>query len=267
MFDKYLTRWALTPDGDPIVTETSRLLPVRWRGAPAILKIATHAEEKLGNRLMGWWDGNGAARVLEHDGDALLMERAVSATSLIDLARSGRDDEASRILCSVVTQLHAASTTPKPELIPLSKWFANLEPASAKHGGALTQAAAGARELLSAPKDVVVLHGDIHHGNVLDFGESGWLAIDPKGLIGERGFDYANIFCNPDYETATEPARFARRVEMVAREARLDRTRLLKWILAWSGLSAAWSIEDGDSPRLALTVAELATRQLSNADA
>jgi streptomycin 6-kinase len=263
MFDQYLTRWALTPDGDPIVTVTSGLLPVRWRGVPAILKIATHAEERLGNRLMVWWDGEGAARVLAHAGDALLLERAESTKFLIDLARSGRDDEASRILCGVVAKLHAPRRTAIPDVVPLSKWFAALEPASARHGGLFARSAAVARDLLSAPRDVVVLHGDIHHGNVLDFGERGWLAIDPKGLIGERGFDYANIFCNPDYETATMPGRFAQRVEVVATEAHLDRTRLLKWILAWSGLSAAWSIEDDTSPDTALAVARLAAAELN----
>jgi streptomycin 6-kinase len=42
------------------------------------------------------------------------------------------------------------------------------------------------------------LHGDLHHENVLDFGERRWLAIDPHGLHGERFFDFANIFTNPD---------------------------------------------------------------------
>jgi streptomycin 6-kinase len=51
--------------------------------------------------------------------------------------------------------------------------------------------------LLAEPREVGVLHGDLHHGNVLDFGVRGWLAIDPKGLLGERGFDFANIFTNP----------------------------------------------------------------------
>jgi hypothetical protein len=46
-------------------------------------------------------------------------------------------------------------------------------------------------------RDVVVLHGDMHHENILKFSSRGWLAIDPKGLVGERGFDYANIFCKP----------------------------------------------------------------------
>ena len=68
MFDEYLARWALTPDGDPIVTPFSRLLPVRRHGAPAMLKIALEAEEKLGSRLMVWWDGQGAARVLAQVG-------------------------------------------------------------------------------------------------------------------------------------------------------------------------------------------------------
>jgi streptomycin 6-kinase len=40
MFGEYLERWKLTPDGEPIATPTSRLLPVRWRGSPAMLKIA-----------------------------------------------------------------------------------------------------------------------------------------------------------------------------------------------------------------------------------
>ena len=66
------------------------------------------------------------------------------------------------------------------------------------HGGILARCAEAARALLSEPREVGVLHGDLHHDNVLDFGVRGWLAIDPKRLVGERGFDFANIFTNPD---------------------------------------------------------------------
>jgi streptomycin 6-kinase len=69
----------------------------------------------------------------------------------------------------------------------------------------------------------VVLHGDIHHGNILDAGQRGWLAIDPKGLIAERGFDFANMFCNPDLKTAVAPRRLARQASVVAEAADLDR--------------------------------------------
>jgi streptomycin 6-kinase len=88
MFDIYLDRWHLVPDGDP--THSSHLLPVRHRGAPAMLKLALEEEERFGGALMEWWDGIGAARVLARDPDALLMERALSGVCLAEMARDGR---------------------------------------------------------------------------------------------------------------------------------------------------------------------------------
>ena len=262
MFDAHLSRWRLAPDGEPVVTHSSHLLPVRRGGAPLMLKVARAAEERAGARLMLWWHGDGAARVLEHDGDALVMERALGTRSLVEMARGGEDDEASRIVCAAAARLHAPRGRPPPSLVPLDRWFRALEPAAAVHGGVLARSAKAARELLADPREVVVLHGDLHHQNVLDFGARGWLAIDPKGLVGERGFDLANLFRNPDLETATAPGRLARQADVVAAAAGLDRTRLLRWVLAWAGLSAAWSLEDGDDPSLALAVAQIAAAAL-----
>lgn len=263
VFGAYLDRWGLIPDGGPLVTRSSRLLPVRRQGVPAMLKVAVEAEEKFGGVLMTWWDGEGAARVLAQAGDALLLERARGRSSLAAFARNGRDDDATRIICAVVAQLHAPRPNPLPDLIPLPQWFHELEPAAAAHGGVLSLCAATARALLAAPREVGVLHGDIHHDNILDFGDRGWLAIDPKRLLGERGFDYANLFCNPDHATATAPDRFARRLEVVTTTAGMERERLLQWILAWAGLSAAWFIGDGTSPTTVLKVAELAAAELN----
>ena len=108
------------------------------------------------------------------------------------------------------------------------------------------------------------LHGDIHHGNILDFGERGWLAIAPKGLLGERGFDYANLFCNPSHPVATAPSRLARQADVVARAANLDRMRLLHWILAWAGLSAVWGIEGGNDRHIepTLRIAKIAAAEI-----
>jgi len=263
MFEPYLKRWDLTPDGEAIITRSSRLLPVRQHGLAAMLKVAAEPEEKYGAALTAWWDGCGAARVLAHHGDGLLLERARGDLSLSHLARSGRDDEASRIICDVVAKLHAPRNKPLPELIALERWFAELEPGALAHGGILRLCASTARTLLEAPQDVTVLHGDIHHDNILDFGTRGWLAIDPKRLLGERGFDYANLFCNPDFDIAASPACFARRLAVVSEAAGLDRKRLLQWILAWAGLSAVWSLGDACSPATAFAVAELAAAELS----
>jgi streptomycin 6-kinase len=74
MFDEYLNEWGLKVDGDPIITHSSRLLPVRINDTPAMLKIAVDSEEKLGALLMTWWNGEGAARVFAYKDNALLME-------------------------------------------------------------------------------------------------------------------------------------------------------------------------------------------------
>jgi streptomycin 6-kinase len=262
MFSEYLTRWGLTHDGDPIVTRNARLLPVRRHGLPAMLKIAVEDEERLGGQLMIWWEGEGAARVLAHHGDALLLERAGGEASLAHLAHHGHDDEASRIICSVVAKLHAPRNSPPPELVPLKQWFSELEPAAARCGGALALSAAVARDLLATQNEVVPLHGDIHHGNILDFGDRGWLAIDPKGLIGERYFDYANLFCNPDHDTATAPGRFTQRTAVVAEAAGLNPMRLMQWTLAFAGLSATWLLGEGVAADTRLKLAELAAAEL-----
>lgn len=62
MFDAYLSRWNLVPDGAPITTHAARLLPVRQAGVPAMLKVAVEEDERQGGVLMTWWDGHGAAR-------------------------------------------------------------------------------------------------------------------------------------------------------------------------------------------------------------
>lgn len=266
-FAEILSVWGLIPDGDPIVTRAARLLPVRRHGEAAMLKVAREAEERVGGTLMAAWEGRGAARVLAMRGDAVLMERATGGRSLVEYPQAGRDSEATTIICDVVAELHAAGAGPSPQFVPLPVWFGDLAPAARTHGGMLARARDAARDLLDAPQEMTVLHGDVHHGNILDFGARGWLAIDPKGLVGERGFDYANLFCNPDLgdpscRIATRPDVFAARLDRVVERAGLDRRRLLRWILAWSGLSAAWLLSDRRSTAINASVAELAAAEL-----
>lgn len=269
MFEPYLRLWNLTADGEPITTPAARLLPVLRNGKPAMLKLASSPDQQRGAALMAWWSGDGAARVFARDDTAVVMERATGARSLADMARGGDDDAACRTLCATVARLHRKRPGPLPELVPLTRWFRELEPAAARYGGILTRSLATAEMLLADQREPVVLHGDLHHDNVLDFGARGWLAIDPHGLIGERGFDFANIFTNPDLSdpdrpVATQPGRFHRRLGVVTDAAGMERRRLLQWILAWTGLSAAWFLEDGDPlAEVDLRIAELAAAELA----
>ena len=143
----HFNRWGLVPDGDLIVTRSSRLLPIRRNGKPAMLKIAIEPEEKHGAGLMVWWQGIGAARVLEHDDSAVMLEQAVGHRSLVDMASNGKDDDASRIICEVVPELHSPRHTAAPKLVPLTYWFGALDAIASQEGGIFMRSAATARAL------------------------------------------------------------------------------------------------------------------------
>ena len=101
------------------------------------------------------------------------------------------------------------------------------------------------RDLLASEDSRVVCHGDLHHYNILSTEQGAWVAIDPKGIIGERAFEaYAllknpsDIFDRPDYGQL-----LARRVDRLAEMLDLDRQRLIGWGVAMSVLGSWWSYE------------------------
>jgi streptomycin 6-kinase len=264
-FEPWLTAWGLEPDGAPFRTPYAGawLLPVRQGGRAAMLKVSRMPEEQRGARLMAWWAGDGAAEVLAHDGDALLLERLEGRRSLAAMARSGQDDEASRILCGVGDRLHAKRAAPPPaDLLPLDRWLRALPAAAQNHGTAVNAAAGLLGDLLALDEEPCVLHGDLHHENVLDGGDRGWLAIDPKGITGPRAYDYANILCNPGPELPLAPGRLDRQLGVVAEAARLEPTRLLQWLLVHAAVAGVWCVQDGFDPKPAFALAEMAAARL-----
>jgi len=255
VFEPWLARWSLVPDGKPIRTHASHLLPVLQGGAPAMLKLPEVEDERRAYLPLEYWNGDGAARLLARsaNGEAMLIERATGKRSLAAMARSGAagDDEATAILCDAITALQKPRGPAPSGLIPLETWFKDLFPAATRHGGLIARAAEAATALLPAQREILPLHADLHHDNVLDFAKRGWLAIDPKSVIGDRAFEYTILFCDPDLAdpeppVAVAPGAFERRLEIVLAKSGLERKRLLRWIIAWCGLSASWFLEDDD---------------------
>jgi streptomycin 6-kinase len=104
-----------------------------------------------------------------------------------------------------------------------------------------------------------LLHGDLHHYNVLFDSTRGWLAIDPKGVVGELEYEVGAILRNPyaSPELFTEPSAIEKRLECFASKLNLNPERMVAWTFAQVVLSLIWSIEDGFSvrprdPRIAL---------------
>jgi streptomycin 6-kinase len=249
---EWLHRWHLSIDGAIFETATSTLAPAQTAtGRPVMLKISHHDEERRGSMLLAAWSGRGAPRVLELEGDAVLMERATGPRSLVHLSVSGADAAATSVLCSTAAVLHEASVAvldadEPPELVPLRTWFRELFAHADELAPLHRRGADLAASLLDHEHDVVALHGDLHHGNVLDFGERGWLAIDPKGLLGERAFDYCNLLCNPSPVFALEPGRLETRFGAVTDAAALPPERFARWLVAWCALSSTWHARSGD---------------------
>jgi streptomycin 6-kinase len=104
-------------------------------------------------------------------------------------------------------------------------------------------------ELIPSQGERVLLHGDLHHWNILSATRQPWLAIDPKGVIGEREYDTGAILRNPwgkHFDPQDLKRIQARRLDIFCEILGFERERILGWGVAQAVLSAWWSIEGND---------------------
>jgi len=102
-------------------------------------------------------------------------------------------------------------------------------------------------ELIYSMTEPVLLHGDLHHENILSAERQPWLAIDPKGILGEPAYEVGPLLLNQLPESLTEPELkrlLARRLDQLAEALGFEHERLRSCGLAHSVLSAWWSLED-----------------------
>jgi len=259
LLDHYLNQWHLRNAQPLATTVTSHLYTVTTEATPnerVVLKLLTPYghEERAGAIALDYWQGRGTVRMFRHDEQAQLMEYADGA-SLDPLVKAGKDDEATEIIARVLSELHATAGDPPEGLYPLRRWFRSLfqraEAESSRHNESVyVRGARLAESLLTDPRDVRVLHGDIHHENIRHKAGRGWLAFDPKGLVGERTYDTANTLCNLVYRGNgnDNEARLLRSAEIFAERLKIDYARVLAFAFAYCCLSASWSAGEGNDP-------------------
>lgn len=230
---------------------------VREDGSPAIvkaLKAFDDVEDELrGEHFLAWRRGEGAVRLLGRDGHCMLLEHAGETLLSQVLAEQG-DNAATAIAAEVMARLFSPFDHPAPpDLQPLRARFSSLfnKARIDRDAGEKTlyvEAAATAERLLADPVDVLPLHGDLHHDNIMH-GPRGWLAIDPKGVLGDPGFDAANMFYNPldRDDLCRDPRRIADMAEIFARTLGQTPPAILDHAIAYGCLSASWHHEDGNA--------------------
>lgn len=250
-------RWKVS---NPVLiaeTFSSRIWKVALQdGRPGVVKALKPfddvADELRGRHLLRWRRGEGLVKLYGVDGRRMLIEYAGERLLAAEIDTAG-DTHATDIAAAVMRRLHAPSPlTPPTELQPLRERFKSLfnkAAADRKAGGAspYVEAARIAQRLLDNQRDPRPLHGDLHHDNIL-LSARGWLAIDPKGLIGDPDFDAANMFYNPlnrdDLRLA--PERVAAMATTFSKTLGRDPRTILDHALAYGCLSAAWHHEDGN---------------------
>ncbi|MEU3254459.1 aminoglycoside phosphotransferase family protein [Streptomyces sp. NPDC006997] len=247
---RFLDAWALRPAGPSMYGVCALVLPVaRADGAPAVLKLQLPDAETAGEPLaLRAWNGAGAVRLLTHDPPTgtMLLERLHSARTLAALPDV---HEATLVIGRLLSHLTAAPAPPglrrladiAPALLDRTPpALARVADPAAR--ALLADCAAALREVAAEPGDRL-LHWDLHFGNVLAADRAPWLAIDPKPLAGDPGFELLPALTN-----RFDPADVRHRFDALTAVLALDRRRARAWTLARVLQNCVWQAEAGHPP-------------------
>jgi streptomycin 6-kinase len=249
LLDEVVERWQLSiGDAFPDASASLTLRARRVDGESVVLKLQyPHREAEHEAAALAQWDGNGAVCLLAHDPDrhALLLELCEPGTPLFELDQ----DAALDVLVELLPRLWQPSDQPFSSLADeAAHWAATLPEVWARAGrpfepDLLAAALDAIDELVSTQGEEVLLHQDLHTGNVLSAAREPWLAIDPKPLLGEREFGLAPIVRGA--ELGHSRAHVLHRLDRLSRELALDRRRVCGWTfvqtLAWSIDTVVWT--------------------------
>ena len=219
-------------------------------GARVVLKISKQiGDETHSGEVLKAYGHDGAVRVYESEPGAVLLERLEPGEQLVNVVKRGEDDEATKILAQLIARLanHEA-----PAVCPtVADWGRSFDRYLQSGDEQIPRAVvAEAREmyqeLVSSQRKTMLLHGDLQHYNVLFDNERGWVAIDPKGVIGELEYELGALLRNPVEFPGVfaNPVTIKRRLEILTTTLHLDYSRALRWSYSQSILSALWGIED-----------------------
>ncbi|MFE9444952.1 aminoglycoside phosphotransferase family protein [Streptomyces sp. NPDC006602] len=248
---EFMERWELTADGRPMHGVTALVLPVvRADDTRAVLKLQLLDDESEGEPVaLRIWNGDRAVRLLDHDESTgtMLLERLDPTRMLSHL---GDTREAVLVIARLLTHL---TSVPAPRgmrrLGDMAQTMLDRTPSALNHipdpetRRLVTDCAAAVREVIDEPGDRL-LHWDLHDENVLASDRAPWLAIDPKPLAGDPGFELWPALHNR-FDADEIRWRFDAMTDVLA----LDRARARAWTLGRLLQNTLWDIEDGRPPQ------------------
>jgi streptomycin 6-kinase len=236
--------------GRSLDTDSSRLGFGRRDGRAVVLKVIREPNDEWhSGAVLAAFGGRGMVRAIEHAEGAVLLERLDPGTDLVDVVRRGADDEATSIIASTIAAMSPTDAPPTaPTVHDWARGFARYRASGDTQIEPRLVSAAEATyvALCTSQRNPRLLHGDLQHYNVLLDRHRGWLAIDPKGVVGEVEYEIGAAMRNPGElpELLTNPRIVNARLDRFCDSLSLDRERALGWTFAQAVLSAIWSVED-----------------------
>ena len=123
------------------------------------------------------------------------MQRANPGTTLKTLFPK-EDQNATAIVCNAIQQLQSAEIPKQQNFYHLKTLLSILDNDLNIPTDIISKAKQLRDALLASAEKTVLLHGDLHHENILKHGD-GWLIIDPQGFIGDPVFEVCAFILNP----------------------------------------------------------------------
>jgi len=249
-------RWSLRVEGPfPNLSYNWVAPALREDGTPAVLKLSFPRDEEFETEAaaLAAFGGHGVCRLLGLDLDrgAMLLERLLPGRPLTAV---GDDEEATAVAAGVMKTLWRPAP-PDHGFPTVSDWSRGFERLRRRFDGGtgpmpgklVGEAEALFAELLASEGAPLLLHGDLHQQNILSAGRRTWLAIDPKGVVGEAAYDTAALLHNPvgALDAPDPKGLLERRLDVLSGELGLDRAHVRAWGLAQAVLAAYWGLEGG----------------------
>lgn len=263
--NQHAREWRLRIE-ESFETETSVISFVTRDGQSLVLKtVKQEGDEWNAGNVVSAFEGRGMVRIYEYTGGAMLLERLRPGNSLVNMAINGHDEEATDILTGVIERM---STREVPDGVPTNtawskgfEWYLHSADKQIPRNLVETGQQVFA-DLATSQHQPRLLHGDLQHYNVLFDAERGWLAIDPKGVVGELEYEVGAVLRNPGErpDLFLSTSTIERRLVQFEARLNLNYERMLAWAFAQAVLSAIWWVEDGfavDATNPALRLAQL----------
>lgn len=251
----YLDRWRLRLAGPARSGVVALVLPVRQaHGTRAVLKLQPVDDETGGEPVaLRAWAGQDAVRLLDHDpATGTMLLEWLDASRPLSAIPTG--ERSLQILSELLARL---LTVPAPAgLRTLSDLATGMLDRVPQALAALGDV--GDRRLVRGCAEVVaelaptagdrLLHWDLHDGNILAGVREPWLAIDPKPLAGDPGFELLPALRSrwDDVTSTRDPAgAVRRRMDRMVEVLGIDWERAAGWTLGRVLQDTLWTVEDG----------------------